>query len=165
MLKPRYGRRLALAGVAFVAVAQGVAGAAPTKAPLGPPTQPVQATKADTDPLRTYSGPFMAVDPANSDNVVASFADFRSRRCGLMRSTDGGSSWKKLDASPANNSYPSCISNNSNIFQGPLAFGRNSTLYYGLAGWDVQDRAVGSGGNVNILVARSNDLGDRKSVV
>ncbi len=160
MLKPRYGRRLALAGVAFVAVAQGVAGAAPTKAPLGPPTQPVQATKADTDPLRTYSGPFMAVDPANSDNVVASFADFRSRRCGLMRSTDGGSSWKKLDASPANNSYPSCISNNSNIFQGPLAFGRNSTLYYGLAGWDVQDRAVGSGGNVNILVARSNDLGD-----
>ena len=77
-----------------------------------------------------------------------------------MRSTDGGQSWRKLDASPAPQSYPSCNSNNSNIFQGPLAFGRNSTLYYGLAGWDIQDRAVGSGGNVNILVARSTDLGD-----
>ena len=160
MLKHRYGRRLALAGVGVVILAQGVAGAAPNKAPLGPPTTPVQATKGDEDPLRTYSGPFMAVDPSDSDNVVASFADFRSRRCGLMRSTDGGRTWRKLDAAPAPQSYPSCMSNNSNIFQGPLAFGRNSTLYYGLAGWDIQDRAVGSGGNVNILVARSNDLGD-----
>jgi len=159
-LKHRYGRRLAVGAVTLVALAQGVASAAPDKSPLGPPTKPVQATKADTDPLRTYSGPFLAIDPANSDNVVASFADFRSRRCGLMRSTDGGSSWRKLDASPANPSYPSCNSNNSNIFQAPLAFGRNSTLYYGLAGWDVQDRAVGSGGNVNIMLARSTDLGD-----
>ena len=160
MLKHRYGRRLALGGLAILALTPGMAGAAPDKNPLGPPTQPVQATKGDTDPQRTYSGPFLAVDPANSNNVVASFADFRSRRCGLMRSTDGGQSWRKLDASPAPDTYPSCMSNNSNIFQGPLAFGRNSTLYYGLTGWDVQDRAVGSGGNVNILLARSNDLGD-----
>jgi hypothetical protein len=160
MLKHRYGRRLAVAGVALVALAQGVAGAAPNKAPLGPPTQPVHVTKGDEDPLRTYSGPFMAVDPSNNNNVVASFADFRSRRCGLMRSTDGAQTWRKLEASPAPQTYPSCMSNNSNVFQGPLAFGRNSTLYYGLAGWDVQDRAVGSGGNVNILLARSTDLGD-----
>ena len=60
MLKQPYGRRLALAGVAFFALAQGVAGAAPDKSPLGPPTQPVQATKGDEDPLRTYSGPFLA---------------------------------------------------------------------------------------------------------
>jgi hypothetical protein len=160
LLKHRYGRRLALAGVAAFALAQGVAGAASSQKPLGPPTKPVQATKADEDPLRTYSGPFLAVDPANSDNVVASFADFRSRKCGLMRSSDGGASWRKLDAAPAPPSYPSCISNNSNVFQGPLAFGRNSTLYYALAGWDIQDRAVGSGGNVNILLARSTDLGD-----
>ncbi len=160
MLKHRYGRRLVVAGLACLALAPGVVGAAPDKAPLGPPTQPVHATKGDEDPQRTYSGPFLAVDPTNSDNVVASFADFRSRRCGLMRSTDGGQSWRRLDSSPANASYPYCMSNNSNIFQGPLAFGRNSTLYYGLAGWDVQDRAVGSGGNVNILLARSTDLGD-----
>src|SRR5687767_13416542 len=114
MLKQPYGRRLALAGVAFFALAQGVAGAAPDKSPLGPPTQPVQATKGDEDPLRTYSGPFLAVDPANSDNVVASFANFRTRSCGLLRSTDGGSTWRKLDALPANPSYPSCMSNNSN---------------------------------------------------
>ncbi|MDQ6727997.1 MAG: hypothetical protein M3066_17825, partial [Actinomycetota bacterium] len=140
-------RRLALAAVAFVALAQGAAGAATNPVGL---TQPVQATKADTDPLRTYSGPFMAVDPSNTDHVVASFVDMRTRRCGLMRSTDAGQTWRKLDASPANGSYPSCLSNNSNIFQGPLAFGRNGTLYYGLAGWDVQDRSPGSGGNVSI---------------
>jgi len=151
---------VALAGVALIALAQ-AANAAPNKSPInGGPTQPVQATKGDEDPQRTYSGPFMAVDPSNSDNVVASTADFRSRKCLLLRSADGGQTWKKLDAIPANPSYPSCISNNSNVFQGPLAFGRNSTLYYALAGWDVQDRAVGSGGNVNIMVARSNDLGD-----
>jgi len=160
LLKHRYGRRLALAGVAAFALAQGVAGAASSQKPLGPPTKPIQATKGDEDPLRTYSGPFLAVDPSNSDNVVASFADFRTRKCGLMRSTDGGASWRKLDASPAPQSYPSCMSNNSNVFQGPLAFGRNNTLYYALAGWDIQDRAVGSGGNVNILLARSTDLGD-----
>jgi hypothetical protein len=159
MLKHRSSRRLALAGVALVALAQGVAGAA-TKDPLGPPTQPTQVTKGDEDVQRTYSGPFLAVDPANADNVVAGFADMRTRRCGLMRSTDGGATWKKLEAFPAPQSYPSCLSNNSNIFQGPLAFGRNSTLYYGLAGWDIQDRAVGSGGNVNIILARSTDLGD-----
>jgi hypothetical protein len=150
-------RRLALAAVALVAMAQGAAGAATNPVGL---TQPVQATKADQDPLRTYSGPFMAVDPSNSDHVVASFVDMRTRRCGLMRSTDAGQTWRRLDASPANNSYPSCLSNNSNIFQGPLAFGRNGTLYYGLAGWDIQDRAVGSGGNVSILLSRSTDLGD-----
>jgi hypothetical protein len=158
MLNPRSRRRLALAGVAAVALAQGVAGAA-TNNPIRL-TQPVQATKADQDPLRTYSGPFMAVDPSNDNHIVASFVDMRTRRCGLMRSTDAGQSWRRLDASPANASYPFCLSNNSNIFQGPLAFGRNGTLYYGLTGWDVQDRAAGSGGNVDIQVARSTDLGD-----
>jgi len=157
MSNHRSRRRLALAGVAFVALAQGVAGAA-TNDPIRL-TQPVQATKADQDPLRTYSGPFMAVDPSNNNNIVASFVDMRTRRCGLMRSTDAGQSWRRLDASPANGSYPFCLSNNSNIFQGPMAFGRNGTLYYGLTGWDVQDRAA-TGGNFSIQVARSTDLGD-----
>jgi len=159
MSKHPFRCRLALAAVALVVIGQADAGAA-TK-PIGL-TQPVQATKGEEDPLRTYSGPFLAVDPSNSNSVVASFADFRTRRCGLMRSTDAGQSWRKLDASPAGPSYPSCMSNNSNVFQGPLAFGRNGTLYYGLAGWDIQDRAVGvsGNGNVNILLARSTDLGD-----
>ncbi len=160
MLKHRSGRRLALVGVALVALAQGVAGAS-TQQPLGGPTQPVHTTKGDEDPLRTYSGPFMAVDPANSNNIVASFAELRVRRCGLMRSTDGGQTWRKLESAPAPTSYPYCNANNSNIYQAPMAFGRNSTLYYGFTGWDVQDRAVGTNnGNVSILLARSTDLGD-----
>jgi hypothetical protein len=158
MLNSRSRRWIALAGLASLALAQGAASAATNDFPRL--TQPVNATKADQDPLRTYSGPFMAIDPENTNNIVASFVDMRTRRCGLMRSTDAGQTWRKLDASPGTTSYPSCLSNNSNIFQGPLAFGRNGTLYYGLAGWDVQDRAVGSGGNVNILLSRSTDLGD-----
>ncbi len=159
MLKQRSARRLALLGVAVVAVAQGVAGAA-TQQPLGAPTQPVHATKGDEDPLRTYSGPFIAVDPANSNNIVASFAEMRSRRCGLMRSTDGGQTWRKLEAAPAPATYPFCLNNNSNIFQAPMAFGRNGTLYYGFTGWDLQDRQQTGNGNVSIFVARSTDLGD-----
>jgi hypothetical protein len=159
MTKLRAGRRLALVAVALVALAQGAASAAGTNKPIGL-TTPVQATKGDDNPLRTYSGPFLAVDPANDLHVVGSYVDLRTRKCGLMRSTDGGQTWRRLDNFPAIGSYPFCLSTNSNIFHGPLAFGRNSTLYYALAGWDVQDRAVGSGGNVSIMVARSTDLGD-----
>jgi len=88
-----------------------------------------------------------------------------------MRSTDTGRSWKRLDAAPALPSYPFCLANNSNVFQGPIAFGRNGTLYYALSGWDVEDREVSrldaasapAGnrlGNFSVLLGRSTNLGD-----
>jgi hypothetical protein len=123
-------------------------------------TKPVQATKEDLDPVRTYSGPFVLADPENPSHVVASFVDLRTRRCGLLRSLDAGQTWKRLDASPALDSYPFCLSTNSNIFHGPLAFGRGGALYYGLAGWDLQDRLDGGGADYSIMLARSTDLGD-----
>ena len=148
--------RTLIAATALVAVAQSTA-----LGETGSPrvSQPVQATKGDDDPVRTYSGPALAVDPSNPMRVVASFVDLRSRRCGMMRSLDGGLTWKRLDASPALDSYPFCLVTNNNIFHGPMEFGRNGTLYYALAGWDLQDGGLRIG-NTSVLLGRSNDLGD-----
>jgi hypothetical protein len=163
----RMRRRFALLAVALVFTAQGGALAAD---PLRL-TKPVNATTGDESPDRTYSGPFVLVDPSNSRNVVASYVNFRTRRCGLMRSTDAGQTWKQLDQTPALPTYPFCLVNNSNVFHGPMAFGRNGTLYYTLSGWDVEDREVsrlnapGNAvsnrlGNFSVLLGRSTDLGD-----
>jgi len=147
--------RAALAATALVLVAQGTALAA------DPPrvTKPVQVTKEDLNPDRTYSSPYLVVNPENQMQVVGSFIDLRTKRCGMIRSLDGGQSWKKLDASPALDSYPFCLNTNSNIFHAPMTFGRNGTLYVALAGWDTQDGST-SLGNISVLLGKSTNLGD-----
>jgi hypothetical protein len=147
--------RMLLAGAALsMLVAQGAASAAD---PLRL-TKPVQATKEDQNPGRLYLAPALAVDPDNDLNVVAAFTEMRTNRCGLMRSTNGGETWRKLDASPSTPSYPFCLSQNRGEFQGQIAFGRGGTLYYALPGWDAQDG--GNRGNNSLLVGRSTNLGD-----
>ena len=147
-------RRLAVPALAItlVGAAAGAASAA------DPPrlTRPANATKADLDPQRTYSAPFFAVDPEDSLRVVAGFAEMRTKRCGLMRSADGGQTWKRLDAFPALESYPFCLQNNSNIFQAPLAFGKDGRLYLASLAWDTQDTRD----HTSIAVSRSDNLGD-----
>jgi len=119
-------------------------------------TSPVQATKFDNAPARQYGTPDIAIDPENSLNVVATLPELPTKRCGLMRSTDGGVTWKRLDASPSTPSYPFCLmQGNSNVTQGLLAFGRNHTLYYALDGWDTQDGDT----NGSVFVGRSTDFG------
>ena len=153
MISRRSGRLLAAAALSML-VAQGAAMAAE---PLRL-TRPVQATKEDQNPGRLYLAPALAIDPDNSLNVVAAFTEMRTNRCGLMRSTNGGQTWKKLDPSPSTASYPFCLSQNRGEFQGQVAFGRNGTVYYALPGWDAQD--AGNRGNNSLLVGRSNNLGD-----
>src|SRR5436305_13017320 len=85
LMQVRKARRLAVAAAVLVALAQGVAGAATTPASLHP-TAPVDATKADLNPDRTYTAPNYAVDPANPLHIVGGFMDLRTRRCGLIRS-------------------------------------------------------------------------------
>ena len=121
-------------------------------------TKPVQVTTGDVDPGRTYTTPSLAVDPSNPLNIVATLSEARSRKCGLMRSGNGGQTWERLDASPALLSHPYCFTANFAASQALVAFGRNSTLYYALPGWDVQDD--GNRFNVSLLLARSNDLGN-----
>jgi hypothetical protein len=142
---------------AVILLAQGAAlgvTASPSRVSL-----PVQATKGDDDPTRTYSGPFVAVDPGNPLRMVAAYVELRNRRCGLMRSLDGGTTWTRLEASPVPDSYPFCLATNNNIFHAHMAFGRNGTLYYAFTGWDLQDGGLRIG-NTSVLVGRSKDLGD-----
>ncbi len=153
----RRGRRLVVAAAALLALAQGAAGAATTGTLR--PTQPVDATKADLNPDRTYTAPNYAVDPSNPLHIVGGYMDLRTRRCGLIRTLDGGATWKILDAAPANATDPFCLVTSRNVFHTYLAFGRNGTLYYGLIGWDDQDKAVGAG-DTSVLLGRSTDLGD-----
>src|SRR5919199_394786 len=149
--------RLALVAVAGVLLVQGTALAAD---PLRI-TKPVQITKEDLNPVRTFNAPNLLANPKNPMQIVGSYADFRTGRCNLVRSSDGGQSWKLLtESSPMPGSYPFCQQNNSNIFHGYMAFGRNGTLYYAIPGWDTQDRLAGSGGNFSVIVSRSNNLGD-----
>ena len=118
-------------------------------------TQPVQATKFDVDPNRTYTSPSLAIDPEDPRNVFATLFEARSKRCGLMRSTDAGATWVRLESSPSPPSYPFCFMSNATT-QARIAFGRNHTLYYLLDGWDLQDGDT----NRSVFLARSTDLGE-----
>ena len=128
-------------------------------APRSRITAPVFATRSDTDPARTYTSPSIAVDPENPNTVVMGYVEARTRRCGLMRSTDAGQTWKRLDASPSTTSFPFCFVISGNVDMIPVAFGRHHTLYYGLSGYDDSDGGVNNG-NISVLVGRSHDLGD-----
>ncbi len=145
-------RRLVLAAALAVMAATGPVFAA------DPPqlVAPVNVTKPDLDPQRTYSAPFLLANPDKPEQVVGGYLEFRAKRCGLVRSLDGGETWRMLDASPTLPSYPFCEANNSNIFQAPLAWGRNGTLYMAMVAWDTQD----SRNKVSVQLARSTDLGD-----
>ena len=74
-------------------------------------------------------------------------------------STNGGETWTQLDASPATSAFPVCFVISGRVDMAPVAFGRHHTLYYGLNGYDDTDGGVNNG-NISVLVARSDDLGD-----
>ena len=77
---------------------------------------------------------------------------------GVYRSTDAGQTWRLLDPLPGLPSYPFCFNTAGMQTETPIAWGRDSTLYYGLNGWDTQDG--GQRANISVLVAKSTDLGD-----
>jgi hypothetical protein len=130
--------------------------------------QVVQATDDDPNPSRTYSAPVLAVDPSNPQNVVAAAAEIRSRTCGLLRSRDRGQTWEPSETAPTREGYPFCFQTETGPPQAVAAFGRDSTLYYAYAGWNVEDTLggwpIGQGGgwrgNVSPILARSTDLGE-----
>ena len=131
-------------------------------------TSAVNATRDDVNPHRTYATPMIAVDPENPNHVVAVATEIRSRTCGFVRSTDGGRTWIRPDASPSPESYPFCFQTETGPAQAVVAFGRNGAVYYAYAGWDTSDSLggwpIGQGGGwrgtVSVLVSKSTDLGE-----
>ena len=142
---------LAAAGAAALTVMP-TAGAA-TKTPQL--TTPVNATKGDLNPQRTYAAPYLAVNPDNPDIIVGGFIEFRARKCGLIRTTDGGATWKILESTPEMKSQPYCLANNSNIFHAPVAWGRDNALYLTTHAWDETTRT-----QTSVILAKSTDMGD-----
>lgn len=166
----RRGRRLwPIARLSVVVVLLG-ASAVLADGPLMPQrvTNAVNATRDDVNPHRTYATPVIAVDPANAAHVVAVAAEVRSRGCGFLRSTDGGRTWGRPDASPAHEAYPFCFQTETGPAQAVVAFGRDGAVYYAYAGWDTGDTLsewpIGTGGgwrgNVSVILSRSTDLGE-----
>jgi Neuraminidase (sialidase) len=150
-------RRLAVIAAGLAFLTGGAASAASTPSL----TTPVNMTKDDLNPGRTYSSPNFAVDPTDPQIIVGAFAELRTRRCGLVRTTDGGETWTRIDpaqSSPSPASYPNCNSNPRGTFQAQPAFGRNGALYMAIDGWDTGDG--GLNGNVSIIVSKSTNLGD-----
>ena len=96
------------------------------------PTRAVHATKADLAPGRLYSSPALAVDPKNPLRIVGGFADLRTRRCGLMRSVDGGRHMGAARGVPGLPTYPFCSQSQGGVIQAPVAFGGNGMLYMAL---------------------------------
>jgi len=146
----------------FAVLALGTVGVALVQAPApaaGPPalTRPVQATKIDVDPGRLYSSPSLVIDPANPLRIVGGHADLRTRRCGVVRSLDGGRSWIRPDASPDTPDFPFCSQSQGGVIQAPMAFGGGGMLYMALNGWGAEEAARTGGA---VLLARSPDLGD-----
>lgn len=143
---------LAIGGLSLVLVQ------APAPA-AGPPalTKPVQPSKADLDPGRLYSSPALAVDPTDPLRIVGGFADLRTRRCGLVRSLDGGRTWTRPDAAPNTATFPFCSQSQGGVIQAPVAFGGGGMLYMALNGWGPEEQGRPGGAT---LLARSADLGD-----
>lgn len=147
-------RRAIVAAAGLFVLAQGtVTAAEPLRL-----TRPVQITKDDLNPGRMYLAPALAVDPANPLHVAAGITELRTKSCTFMRSKDGGQTWQRPEANPVPSTFPFCNTNNRGAFQGQVAFGRDSNLYYAFPGYDESD--AGPRGNSSIIVARSDDLGD-----
>ena len=136
--------------------------AMPGAGAAGPPqlTKPVNATKGDLNPQRTYSAPYLSVNPNDPDIIVGGFIEFRARKCGLIRSTDAGATWRILESTPEISSQPYCQAANSNIFHAPVAWGRDNALYLTTHAWDETTRT-----QTSIIVAKSTDLGDSWNTV
>jgi hypothetical protein len=102
----------------------------------------------------------MLVDPSNPKVMFAATVEARTRVCYLLRSTDGGTTWHTLANLPTLSSYPFCFNTSGGITESPIAFGRNSTIYYGLVGYSNQDGGADSKADISIEVAKSTDLGN-----
>ena len=131
----------------------------------------VRVSLDDLAPARAYTEPQLLVNRENPDVVVAAAVDLRTRACRLFRSRDAGRRWSLVEAPASPREFPYCSTDSATATQSPIAWGRSSTLYYAMVGWGGEEAAgcdgCGVAGNLSVILARSDDLGDtwRTSVV
>ncbi len=125
-------------------------------------TSSTQVSDDDLAPARTYSSPTVLIHPDDPTIVVAAAVEMRSRVCHLFRSADAGQTWTLLDALPTSEEFPFCFHTSGTGTQTPTAWGSDGTLYYGLSGWGGGGVAEpqSPSGNLSVLLARSDNLGD-----
>ncbi len=122
-------------------------------------TAGVQMTKDELSPSRGFTGPTtMLADPEDPRVIVAATANLRARTCHLVRSTDAGSTWQILDASPSPEAYPSCTSTHAGVAHSSIAWGSDGALYYAMLGYGPGEG--GRDGHTSVVLARSTDRGD-----
>ena len=144
-------------GAAALAAAGGAAAQVTPAEPVGR-TAPVRATGQDSRPTRAYEPPTLLVHPTDTETVVGATIELTSGACRLLRSHDGGESWELLEPTPSPTEFPLCFRGAvyGYLNETPIAWGRNSSLYWGINGFHPNrpDR------DVSVLVARSSNLGD-----
>ena len=127
-------------------------------------TSGVRMTSDDTVPTRAFAGPTsMLSDPSNPLVILAATVELRSAVCRVLRSDDGGQSWRILPAKPAMTSLPYCAIGNGAVGQAFMAWGKHETLYYALTGYD--SNGGPNKGHMVIQLAKSPDLGNSWNTV
>ncbi|MDP8960688.1 MAG: glycoside hydrolase, partial [Actinomycetota bacterium] len=111
----------------------------------------------DTNPVRLFSTPTIAVHPDDPLTAVIAAGDARNGGCGLHVTRDGGLSWTQTSESLMPDQLPFCIQRNF----GPYAdadFASDGTLYVALSGSSVETGHPN--GPITALLARTTDLGE-----
>ncbi|MGH7685603.1 MAG: sialidase family protein [Candidatus Dormibacteria bacterium] len=123
-------------------------------------TASAQMTKDNKNPTRGYGAPgSMLVDPSNPQVIVAATSELRSLTCHLIRSDDAGTTWHILPKAPDPGSYPNCTVSDAGVPEAMIAWGKNNTLYYARAGYDLTANEGIRAGHISILLQRSTDFG------
>lgn len=114
----------------------------------------------DRSPLYGRDAVGLAVNPKDSDHIVALYADWTTLWCEVASSFDGGRTWDRIRLkAPAGFVSPPCTVGNhlSNQIDGGIAFGRGDTVYATFASAVLDEEGEGRGRSV--LVAKSTNGG------
>lgn len=123
--------------------------------PLGV-TVPVKVNGESGTTPRTYIPGAVLADPSDPTRVYVAVLELRSRRCGFLRSNDGGRTWA-AGASPSPPAYPFCSNTTAFMPMGSLAIGSGGSLYYLHRAWSHHDD--GPNPNSSVFLSRSDDGG------
>ena len=151
-------RQLAVATASLAVLSQGLAGADAAHPPWAECPSHQRRPRIRRGPTRLR---IWRLTPGTARGGRRLIIDFRTARCGLVRSTDGGQTSKPHPNAARHRLVPlrRVDASETVILHSPSPSAGTTPSTTPCWGWDTQD---GGGGrlNTNVLLARSNDLGD-----